>query len=81
MLLADLRDWMQRDDRGNIEIIGCDYHTWDSGSNMDDDLITFEDSNMDGFTSWIVYDLIGVFHKHIWRLVHVRIFRNSEVQT
>lgn len=26
---------------------------------------------MDGFTSFIVYDVIEVFHKYIWRLFHV----------
>lgn len=65
-----------RYDRGNIRIVDCDHEIWDQESKHADDLLTFEDSIMDAFTSFIMFNVIDVFHTYIWGLFHV----SSQVQ-
>jgi hypothetical protein len=62
-LLGDLRQWMFDSDRGNIDISSCDIGTWQPGLGMENDLLTFEDSVMDGFTRLVTYTLVDIFHK------------------
>lgn len=72
-LLEDLRGWMQRPDLGRIAICSCDWRTWEPDNEMEDDLLTFENSAMDEFTSLITYTAVDVYHKLLGRYIHVRL--------
>ncbi|KAK5656866.1 hypothetical protein OQA88_4415 [Cercophora sp. LCS_1] len=58
-LLKDLREWMERDTLGNITILSPDWQTWDDKcAEMEKDLLTFENSTTDGFTSFLTYTIV-----------------------
>ncbi|OIW23860.1 hypothetical protein CONLIGDRAFT_718817 [Coniochaeta ligniaria NRRL 30616] len=69
-VLKDLRDWMTRPSLGNITILSPDCRTWDKCPEMEKDLLTFEDSMMDGFTSFLTYTIIDIYHSLLGRHIH-----------
>ncbi|OTA55074.1 hypothetical protein K449DRAFT_337981 [Hypoxylon sp. EC38] len=71
--LEDLREWMQRPTLGRIQIYSCDWTTWQPIKDIEEDLLTFENSTMDAFTSLVTYTAVDVYHKVLGRHIHVRI--------
>ncbi|KAI1640571.1 hypothetical protein F4809DRAFT_637379 [Biscogniauxia mediterranea] len=69
-LLGDLREWMERPILGRIMIFSCDYKAWSEDKNIEEDLLTFENSMMDHFTSLVTYRLIDVYHNFVGRYIH-----------
>ncbi|KAI0381477.1 hypothetical protein F5Y04DRAFT_281007 [Hypomontagnella monticulosa] len=69
-LLEDLQGWMRRPDLGDISISSCDWRTWEPNEEIENDLLTFEDSTMDEFTSLITYTVVDVYHKLLGRRIH-----------
>ncbi|KAI0117712.1 hypothetical protein GGR51DRAFT_545696 [Nemania sp. FL0031] len=67
-ILEDLREWMRRPIMGHIAILSWDWRTWEVHSI--EDLITFEDSTMDRFTSLITYSIVDIYHNIIGRYIH-----------
>ncbi|KAI1123539.1 hypothetical protein F5Y10DRAFT_270028 [Nemania abortiva] len=67
-ILGDLREWMRRPTMGHIAILSWDWRTWETCDK--DDLITFEDSTMDRFTSLVTYTIVDVYHHLIGRHIH-----------
>ncbi|KAI1360641.1 hypothetical protein F5Y08DRAFT_331433 [Xylaria arbuscula] len=67
-ILEDLREWMQRPKMGCIRIFSWDWRTW--GECKLGDLVTFENSTMDRFTSLVTYSIIDVYHSLIGRHIH-----------
>ncbi|OTA95203.1 hypothetical protein M434DRAFT_69820 [Hypoxylon sp. CO27-5] len=72
-LLEDLREWMRRPTLGRIQIYSCDWTTWQPIKEIEEDLLTFENSTMDEFTSLVTYTAVDVYHKVLGRYIHVRI--------
>ncbi|KAI1079385.1 hypothetical protein F5B20DRAFT_571101 [Whalleya microplaca] len=66
--LEDLRQWMRRPTMGRIRIMSQDWRTWETCE--ESELLTFENSMMDGFTSWITYTLIDIYHNLLGRHIH-----------
>ncbi|KAI1320761.1 hypothetical protein F5Y16DRAFT_389611 [Xylariaceae sp. FL0255] len=66
-LLKDLREWMSPS-RGNISILSWDCRTWETCDETD--LVTFENSEMDGFTSFVTHTVVDVYHNLIGRHIH-----------
>ncbi|KAJ8132367.1 hypothetical protein O1611_g1255 [Lasiodiplodia mahajangana] len=67
-ILGDLREWMRRPIMGRITILSWDWRTWETCDEKD--LITFEDSTMDRFTSLVTYTIIDIYHNIIGRHIH-----------
>ncbi|KAI1123865.1 hypothetical protein F5Y10DRAFT_280637 [Nemania abortiva] len=67
-ILGDLREWMQRPTMGRVSILSWDRRTWDACDEAD--LITFEDSTMDRFTSMVTYTIVDLYHSLIGRHIH-----------
>ncbi|KAJ3566914.1 hypothetical protein NPX13_g6961 [Xylaria arbuscula] len=67
-ILEDLREWMKRPKMGCICIFSGDWRTWIE-CNLGD-LVTFENSTMDRFTSLVTYTIIDVYHSLIGRHIH-----------
>ncbi|KAI8626077.1 hypothetical protein F5Y19DRAFT_488566 [Xylariaceae sp. FL1651] len=67
-LLEDLRQWMQRPTMGNIQILSFDCGTWETCNDFD--LLTFENSTMDLFTSLITYTIVDIYHNLIGKHIH-----------
>ncbi|KAJ8131903.1 hypothetical protein O1611_g1717 [Lasiodiplodia mahajangana] len=67
-ILGDLREWMQRPTMGRVSILSWDRRTWDVCD--ESDLITFDDSTMDRFTSFITYTMVNIYHDLIGRHIH-----------
>ncbi|KAI0527818.1 hypothetical protein F5B22DRAFT_5248 [Xylaria bambusicola] len=67
-MLRDLREWIRRPEMGFIHITSKDWETWDYYDVAD--LVTFENSAMDRFTSLVTYTIIDVYHRLIGRHIH-----------
>ncbi|KAI0184977.1 hypothetical protein EV127DRAFT_515707 [Xylaria flabelliformis] len=67
-ILEDLREWIRRPTMGFIHILSKDWRTWEHCEETD--LITFENSMMDRFTSLVTYTIIDVYHSLIGRHIH-----------
>ncbi|TGJ86842.1 hypothetical protein E0Z10_g1880 [Xylaria hypoxylon] len=67
-MLGDLREWMRRPTLGHVTILSWDWRTWEVYDG--DDLITFENSTMDRFTSLVTYTIVDVYHNLIGRYIH-----------
>lgn len=72
-ILGDLREWIRRPTMGFIHIMSKDWQTWDYYDVSD--LITFENSTMDRFTSLVTYTVVDIYHSLIGRHIHVRLSR------
>jgi hypothetical protein len=72
-ILGDLREWMRRPTMGHVQILSWDWRTWEVCD--EDDLITFENSTMDRFTSLVTYTIVDMYHNLIGRHIHVRRLR------
>jgi hypothetical protein len=70
----DLRSWMREPSRGRIIIMSSDWKTWEQPGEIEDDLLTFENSTMDHFTALITYTLVDMYHYAIGRFIHVRFY-------
>ncbi|KAI3330101.1 hypothetical protein F4824DRAFT_492444 [Ustulina deusta] len=67
-ILGDLREWMRRPTMGFIHILSMDWRTWEYCDKTD--MITFENSVMDRFTSLITYTIVDIYHSLIGRHIH-----------
>ncbi|KAJ2997271.1 hypothetical protein NUW58_g701 [Xylaria curta] len=67
-ILGDLREWIRRPTMGCIRILGWDWQTWECCD--ESDLITFENSTMDRFTSLVTYTIVDIYHSLIGRHIH-----------
>ncbi|KAI0479761.1 hypothetical protein F4859DRAFT_529914 [Xylaria cf. heliscus] len=67
-ILGDLREWITRPTMGYIKILSGDFRTWESCD--ESDLITFENSMMDRFTSLVTYTIIDIYHSLVGRHIH-----------
>ncbi|KAI0206579.1 hypothetical protein F4808DRAFT_454500 [Astrocystis sublimbata] len=65
-IFGDLREWIVRPTMGFIHIVSKDWRTWEQC----DDLITFEKSTMDRFTSLLTYTIVDIYHSLIGRHIH-----------
>jgi hypothetical protein len=54
---------------GNIHILSPDWETWEKCDSAD--LLTFENSAMDRFTSLVTYTIVDVYHNLFGRYIHV----------
>ncbi|KAI1505673.1 hypothetical protein F5X99DRAFT_404709 [Biscogniauxia marginata] len=77
-LLEDLQEWMERPSLGRIEIHSCDWKTWSRDKEIEDDLVTFENSTMDQFTSLVTYKLVDVYHSILGRHIHKKRNENED---
>ncbi|KAI1413409.1 hypothetical protein F5Y13DRAFT_189317 [Hypoxylon sp. FL1857] len=68
--LGYLREWMQRPTLGRIQLFSCDRTTWQPFKDIEQDLLTFENSMMDEFTSLVTYTAVDVYHKVLGRYIH-----------
>ena len=56
-----------------ITILSPDWATWKPDCpEMENDLLTFENSTLDGFTFFLNYTIVDVYHKLLGRYIHVR---------
>lgn len=62
---------MIRPSMGNIAILSPDWRTWAEDEGMENDLLTFENSIMDGFTSFLNYTIVDIYHMILGRHIHV----------
>ncbi|KAJ8121593.1 hypothetical protein ONZ43_g1993 [Nemania bipapillata] len=67
-LVMKLRKIMAEYSMGHITILSWDWRTWEVCD--ESDLITFEDSTMDRFTSLVTYTIVDIYHKLIGRHIH-----------
>ncbi|RYC59502.1 hypothetical protein CHU98_g6703 [Xylaria longipes] len=67
-ILGDLREWIRRPKMGFIHILSRDWRTWDYYDETE--LITFENSTMDRFTSLVTYSIVDIYHSLIGRHIH-----------
>ncbi|KAJ8131005.1 hypothetical protein O1611_g2619 [Lasiodiplodia mahajangana] len=67
-ILEDLREWIRRPTMGFIHILSDDWKTWHDCDETD--LITFENSTMDRFTSLVTYTIVDIYHNLIGRHIH-----------
>ncbi|KAI5924173.1 hypothetical protein F4810DRAFT_666068 [Camillea tinctor] len=76
-LLKDLREWMDRPLLGRIMIFSCDYKAWTKDKDIEEDLLTFENSMMDHFTALVTYRLTDIYHKFVGRYIHKKTGKND----
>ncbi|KAI0439537.1 hypothetical protein F4803DRAFT_553988 [Xylaria telfairii] len=67
-ILEDLREWIRRPRMGFIHILSRDWRTWEYYHETE--LITFENSMMDRFTSLVTYTIVDIYHRLIGRHIH-----------
>jgi hypothetical protein len=70
-LLQDLRRWMNLENLGNIRIFSPDWRAWDNGAELENDLLTFENSRLDSFTSFLNFTVVDIYHNLVGRHIHV----------
>jgi hypothetical protein len=70
--MKDLRDWMGSATHGNVAILSPDFRTWEKLPNIEDDLLTFENSRMDDFTFFLNYTIVDLYHSLIGKHFNVR---------
>jgi len=63
---------MKPENQGNIRILSPDWQTWDDGAELENDLLTFENSRLDSFTSFLNFTVVDIYHNLVGRYIHVR---------
>jgi hypothetical protein len=62
---------MRRPTLGRTKILSGDHRTWEEPTEGEEDLLTFENCDMDEFTSFILYSLVDLYHKYSGKLTRV----------
>jgi len=62
---------MNLENLGNIRIFSPDWQAWGNGAELENDLLTFENSRLDSFTSFLNFTVVDIYHNLVGRHIHV----------